>query len=636
MFEHVLSPFSFKRRVARNRVLVGAHGTNFQSGGAPTRRYVEYLRARARGGVALVVTEGSHVHPTSGGPAMIDLWRPDAVERLVPLVEAVQAEGALAFCQLMHAGRQIEPVMIGRPPVAPSPRRDPAHSSTPHALRRHEIAALVDAFAASADVARRAGFDGVELHCAHGYLIEQFLSPWSNQRSDEYGGSSTNRLRMAQDVIRAVLDRVGDDLVVGIRVNAFEDVEGGLGRDECLEIAATLAREGVEYVSVSAGLHATPLWTVPPAGSPLVPLADDVARVRAAVDCAVFASHRIKTLDDAEKLVASGAAQMVSMVRAHIADPELVRKQVEGRAAETRECIGCVQGCRGQLALGMPIGCLVNPDAGREDRPEPPHGTSRRVAVVGGGVAGMQAALTAARRGHDVVLYERTGRLGGALRLAAELPERQELAAFPDWLEQEIRRCGVEVVLCHEPSAADLESFEAVVVASGAVRPDPDPVAWSSEVKTLGLIEGLTAAVTGLDVLIVDRGDHRNIALLVARKFRMEGAKSVTVADTAGPVAARLDVLSALWLTRDIDGDGTIRLVPDAAHIEVSGDSVSFGEHRGSAPEHFDLLVVIEPAVASPAIAAHERDTTFLVGDCFAPGSAVEAVAQAHEVARAL
>ncbi|MGW4340691.1 oxidoreductase [Rhodococcus koreensis] len=630
-YPHALSPWSLAGVEMRNRILMAAHGTNYQSAGAPSQRYIDYVAERARGGAGLIITEGTHVHPTSGGPYMIDMWRPSSAGPLEQLAGAVHAEGGRVVTQLMHTGRQHEPVMTGRPAVGPSPIKDPAHQFIPHELTRTEIHELVAAFANSAAVSARTGFDGVELHCGHGYLIEQFLSPFMNARSDEYGGSHENRLRFARDIVRAVLDEVGSQIIVGARVTAFESVPGGIDATEALDFTAALAAEGLHFVSVTAGQHASPLLVVPPAGIPTLPFIDDVARVRETVDCAVFASHRVRQISDAERVLADGIADMVNMTRAHIADPFIVSKTATGREDEVRACIGCVQGCRGQLMFGLPIGCLVNPRAGRESvYVDGPAQRSARVAVVGGGIAGMQFASTAAASGHTVTLYERSPKLGGMFRRSASLPDRAELSTFTEVLETELVKNKVEIRLEHAPTSEELKDYEHVIVATGGNRATPDQSEWpDATLRVLGLDDALDKGVrSGERVVILDRGDHHNTAILLALKFAEQGATAIDIVDPTGGAARKLDILNRQWMTRDFDKLG-VRFASNARNVTITGDTVDMVHDGWPQSIHgVDVLVVLEPL--RPTDRSTWPDDAVYLGDCDTPGLAVEIIHHAY------
>jgi NADPH-dependent 2,4-dienoyl-CoA reductase/sulfur reductase-like enzyme len=423
---------------------------------------------------------------------------------------------------------------------------------------------------------------------------------------------------------------------VGARLTAFESVPGGIDRTEALDFVAELAAEGLHFVSVTAGQHASPLLVVPPAGVPTLPFLDDIRAVRKTVTCAVFASHRVRQVADAERVVSEGIADMVNMSRAHIADPHLVNKAAAGQAHLTRPCIGCVQGCRAQLVLNLPIGCLVNPRAGREGRHTlipAPHPV--RIAVVGGGIAGMQFASTAAERGHEVTLYEREARLGGMFARSASLPEREEVAGFTDALAAELAHHGVDVRVAHEPAPHELAAYDRVVVAVGATRAQADPAEWpGSAITTLGLDQALdTDLPPGNRVVIVDRGDHHNIAVLLARKFAAQQAASVDILDPTGAVARRLDALNRWYLTKDFAAQ-RVRLASNVDDLRIEGSTVSFS-HDGwpQTVGDVDVLVVIEPAAARDVREWQDLGDVIMLGDCDAPGLAVEIVHQAYVTA---
>jgi 2,4-dienoyl-CoA reductase (NADPH2) len=635
-YPHALQPWSLEGLELRNRIFVSAHGTNYPRNGQPSQQYIDYLSERARGGVALVITEGSHVHPSSGGPYMIHMWRPEGVPALQRLTDAVHEQGGRIFCQLLHNGRQNEPVMLGRTVVGPSPVRDPAHSFPPHQLTRGEIAELVESFAASAERAAESGFDGVELHAAHGYLIEQFLSGFTNRRTDEYGGSHANRLRFPREIVRAVLDRVGGRIIVGARLTAYEEVPGGLDRSEALDFTAELASEGLQFVSITAGQHAAPLLVVPPAGVPTLPFLDEIIAVRKTVSCAVFASHRVRWLEDAERVLGQGYADMVNMSRAHIADPELVNKAAAGRSALIRPCIGCVQGCRAQLVANLPIGCLVNPRVGREGQHVPaPAAIPRRVAVVGGGIAGLQFASTAAQRGHRVTLFEKDVQLGGMFARSAKMPERGEVAGFVGTLAAELDAYGVEVRIGHEASAPDLVGFELAVIATGAKRPPVDPTEWpKATMPAIGMTEALDLELApGRRVVIIDRGDQHNVAILLARRFVSQQARSVDVLDPTGLAARKLDALNRTYMTRKF-GVEPIRLASNVTELDIANNTVTF-RHDGwpQTIEGVNLLVVLEPAEPGETREWEGICELIILGDCDAPGLAVEIVHHAYALA---
>src|SRR5262245_54718519 len=439
-FDQLFSPLQIGPLTARNRVVLGAHFTMY-SEPAPVfgepgyfgERLGRYLADRARGGAGVIIAGQAQVHPTTAYQMHNNAvaWRPEAVPHFRRLTDQVRAHGALAFLQLAHNGGVNQGPWSKLPAWAPS---EVANSlEAPKVLERADIAELVEHFALSAHHAAAGGFDGIEIHGAHGYLIHEFLSPRHNRRTDEYGGSLDNRLRFAVEVLTAVRAAVGSTVAVGLRLVGDEELGGnGLTAVEAAEIGARLEQRGlVDFLDVSVGISG--IGMVRPVYVPHGFGVYAARAVKAAVQqVPVFAVHRILTPDEAEAILARGDADAINLVRALIADPEWVSKAARGASAEIRKCTGCNQGCYGNLTLGLPITCVTNPAVGRDGElglgtlePAP---RSKRVVVVGGGPAGLEAAWVAAARGHRVTVLERSGELGGKIRLAQRLPGRAELA----------------------------------------------------------------------------------------------------------------------------------------------------------------------------------------------------------------
>ena len=433
MFEHLLSPLQVGRLALPNRVLITAHATNYVDGnGLPDERAVHYYAERTRGGAGLMVTGASSVHPSSPRVrGVINAHDPQVVGAWRAIADAVHVHGGHVLVMLTHMGR-VGRMPDMRPLVAPSPLMDGSfRQAVPHALSDREIGELVEAFAEAAVRVCQSGMDGIELQGAHGYLIAQFLSPLSNRRTDRYGGDLAGRMRFCLEVVDAVRRAAGSGATVGIRLSADELVPGGLGLDESRAIVRRLEASGqLDFVDVSAGTDSDlmslaehiPSMYFPPAN-----LVRFAAAIKPVTRLPVFCAGAIRDPAVAEEIVASGKADMVGMTRAHIADPHVVRKLREGRSEDIRRCIGCMQACLEALANGLPIGCVYNPVTGREGEwaTIEPASRSRRVVVVGGGPAGLEAARVAALRGHRVVLLEASKMLGGQLHLAARLPKRE-------------------------------------------------------------------------------------------------------------------------------------------------------------------------------------------------------------------
>ena len=425
------------------------------------------------------------VHPTTAYqmPNNASAWDAAAVPGLTEVAGAVHAHGALGFLQLAHNGGVNGGAWSKLPAWAPSLVAN--YMEPPKPIEHHEIAAVVDGFARSAANCAAAGLDGVEVHAAHGYLIHEFLSPHSNHRTDEYGGDLDGRMRFCVEVLHAVRAAVGDAIAVGVRLVGDEEIRdgSGLGPDDAAEIAARLEGAGlVDFVNVSVGTSG--MGMVRPLYSPHLLGVAATRTVRAALHgTPVFAVHRVLTPDEAEGVIADGAADAVTVVRALIADPSWPEKARAGRTDEIRHCTGCNQGCYGNLTAGLPITCVTNPVTGREASlggPLTPARRPKRVVVVGGGPGGLEAAWVATARGHDVTLLERDNQLGGKIRLAAALPGREELADFADWRVAECGRRGVDIRLgVHATTDAVLAlEPDAVVVATGGRATTGTPSKW--------------------------------------------------------------------------------------------------------------------------------------------------------------
>ena len=509
-YPHLFSPLRIGNVTVRNRIMQTAHVKLFAEAAVDSQRNVEYQAARARGGAGLLITGNRVVHPTSttGFPRVAWQYLPEALESDRRLTTAVHEHGALIFAQLNHFGLNATSDSADDLRVlwGPSAVKSPAYGETPKAMEHEDIAEVVEWWARSAELAREGGFDGTEVHISHSYLLHQFLSPLYNKRTDEYGGSLENRLRFAREVIDAVRSRVGRDWVVGVRISLTDFIPGALDIDDAVRVVQLLEGDGLlDYVNVTAAGYHNIHKAIEPGDVPDGYLVDLTAQVKAASSLPVFTVGGIKDPALAEEILASGKADMVAMTRAQIADPDFANKVAEGREDEVVHCIRANQGCIGRVFKGLPISCTVNPAAGREGRLrtlEPAASPSRWV-VAGGGPAGMKAAVTLARRGHEVTLLERDEVLGGQVNLILRTPGRDEFGWVIRDLEVQLRKAGVDVRLGIEASVAAVSELEpgGVIVATGAV---PSRTGFSSVNPLVEQLPGADAenVVTGWDVLL--------------------------------------------------------------------------------------------------------------------------------------
>jgi 2,4-dienoyl-CoA reductase-like NADH-dependent reductase (Old Yellow Enzyme family) len=476
-YAHIRKPLEIGNCTVRNRIVRTAHGTNLLGlDGSIPEAWIAFHERRAEGGIGLSIGEVAPIHPSAGRatPGYMKLWDESIVAQLEPFTARMHAQGMSVFQQLWHGGVSSAGAE-GQPAWSASTVADPSSGRVPIAMTKTMIDDVVAGFAECAARCERAGYDGVEVHGAHSYLVHQFLTPVYNRREDDYGGPLENRMRFLVEILEACRAAVGTGFPVGVRLSAIDLVPNGMEPDDVAEVAARLERAGlVDFVDISLSTyHDQPKMLAAmydPHGYEL-PTSRPVS---AAVAVPTIVAGRITSLAEAEAIVADGTADMVSMVRAAIADPDFVNKSFALEPERVRPCIGCNQGCMGFIFSGLGVCCTVNPQAGRESvYPDiSPAAEPLRVVVVGGGPAGMEAARTAALAGHTVSLHEASPTLGGQTRIASRAKLRTDLGVITAWLERELPRVGVEVHLGSRLEAASPELREAdlVIVATGSRR----------------------------------------------------------------------------------------------------------------------------------------------------------------------
>ena len=544
--QHLFSPLELRGRVLRNRIVSTPHATGWGRDGLIDPREADYHIRKAAGGVALVMTFGSaSVDPTTAASyGSISLWDERNEPELRRLADGVHGHGALCMSQMTHMGRRGTSTLTGIPLRAPSDLPEGVHLEVPVPLATSEIPEIVRRFADAAARLERCGWDGCEVTSFGGHLIEQFFDPAINTRTDEYGGSLENRTRFGREVLEAVRAAVSNTFIVGFRMAADQCLTGGLGPDELIDVARSLAATGaVDLFSVSGGTGASRLSTayfVPGDELPEGVYNDLARRFREAVGVPVIVAGRNVEPAMADACVAGGV-DLVAMTRAIIADPDLPAKARAGQAA--RPCIGLNEGCIGRLYTDRPMWCSVNPGIRDVKLAElSPAATPGRIVVVGGGVAGLEAARGAALRGHAVVLFERRSQLGGRARLAGARRGRERWARYIDWLQDEAQAAGAELRIGVAATAEEVVAHapDAVVLATGselrptAVLPGPVPVI---DVDVL-LESGVPSVHTRSALVLDDEGGF--LAPTAAERLVAEGF-TVEIATTHPVVGAEID-----------------------------------------------------------------------------------------------
>jgi 2,4-dienoyl-CoA reductase-like NADH-dependent reductase (Old Yellow Enzyme family) len=474
-FEHLFSPFTINGMTLKNRAVMPPMATGYgNADNTVSERLLAYLERRAQGGTGLIITEVCAVDPRGKGfPNEIGVWNDDFIGALSRIPAALHRHGAKAALQLHHAGRETFEAVLGKKPEAPSAIPSAVLGQPCEAMSLERIAEIVRAFAQAAGRARQAGFDSVELHGAHGYLLNQFLSPFSNNREDEYGGSEENRMRFILEVIAAARKAVGDDFPLWIRISADEMVRGGYDFSLMRRLAPRMVTAGVDAIHCSVGVYSTP-------GGLSIASMDtepgfNLFRARAlkeVVSVPIIGVGRINDPAMADQAIARGDADLISFGRQHLTDPDFIEKARRGSLEDIRRCTACNQGCIERLSFEMKsTTCSFNPECGREYKgPVLPAGTPKKVWVIGAGPAGLSAALVLAARGHQVEVFEKESQPGGQLLSASRPPHK---AVFMDWVNWALRRLkqwSVPLHCSHPVSADDIKKAapDAVIVASGA------------------------------------------------------------------------------------------------------------------------------------------------------------------------
>ena len=573
----LLSPLTVGSIEIKNRMAVAAMVTDYcDQDGMPTEQYIAYHEARAAGGFGLIVTEDYAVDPQGRGFWCAGLWKDEQIAPHRELTERVHAAGAKIFAQIYHCGRQTSSALIGAQPVSASALPCPVMGEVPRPLTVDEIATIVGQFGDTARRAKEAGFDGVEVHGAHGYLVAQFMSAYSNKRTDEYGGPLAHRIRFPLEIVADIRAKCGDDFPVSFRISADEFVIGGRELAETLAICRRLEAAGVDMLHISAGTYESAWAIVPPLYVKQAWIADFAAAVKKVVSIPVQVVGRIKDPEVAEAVLQAGQADLISLARASLADPDFARKVAEDRAEEIRPCIGCNQGCITILFGNQPIRCLVNPSLGFEAADEvKPAAVTKKVLVVGGGPAGLEAARGARLAGHEVHLHERLDHLGGKFLVGAIPPGKGELASYVTWLGDELRRLGVSVTLGSEV-VADLVAVEpdVVVYAAGSkhLRPPIPGIDGANVVEACDVLTG--DATTGTRVVVAGGGMiGSETALYLATLGRQ-----VTIVDQLPGVALEENLARRYFLLQELDRHG-VRQVVEATITAFAEGAVEIEQH---------------------------------------------------------
>jgi mycofactocin system FadH/OYE family oxidoreductase 2 len=645
-FKFLFSPLQIGKVTVPNRISFSSHLTNLAENNLPSERQMYYWAARARGGAGLIVTEEQSVHPTDHAyEKLIDAWNPEVIPGYRRVCRAVHEFETKVFAQLNHNGGQGDGSYSRLPVWGPSPVPDFMFREVPKEMEIEDIKEVTEAFCTAATHVREGGFDGIELQLGHSSLLRQFLSPLTNLRGDDYGGSLDNRMRLPLEVIDAVRKTIGADYTLGIRLCADEMVQGGLTLDDVKEIAGHFEAAGnIDFIDLSLATFYNLYLVGATMHTPLgytIPLA---AGIKSVVNLPVFCTGRINDPVMAERVLADGQADMIGMVRAQICDPELANKAKEGRLEEIRYCVADNQGCYGRVGLNKTIGCIQNPHIGFEKERNAevikPALIKKKVLIIGGGPAGLRAAEVAARRGHRVTLYEKQDKLGGQVNIAALGAGREELKSVIRNSENQLKLLPVEIVLNKEVTPEFIlgQNPDCIIVATGAL-PKPCTLLGGNGPAVFNVWQVLTGeAKAGEKVLFIDNDGHHQATATV--EFLLDHGSKVHIVTNSPTIGSELGPTQDSYLTHQRLAQKGITFTPDFAVTEIQGTAVKGLNYYNNEWHTFDGYDTVVYAMGNQVEDALYRalkgkvKEMYRIGDCVAPRKIDMAVLEGDKVAR--
>jgi 2,4-dienoyl-CoA reductase-like NADH-dependent reductase (Old Yellow Enzyme family)/thioredoxin reductase len=635
--EKLMQPFRLKNIELRNRIVMAPMLSRLcHPDGIVSQKLIDYYAERAKGGVGLIIVEYCYIDDkeSKANPGQLGAYDDQLLAGLGDLAEGIQEWGAKAILQICHAGRSTSAKFMGRQPIAPSAISSPT-GEIAREMALEEIGATIESFAEAARRAKTAGFDGVELHGTHGYLMAQFLSPYTNRRTDKYG---RDRGLFALETLDRVRSRVGNDYLVGYRISGEEFIEGGVTLKETKAFAQRLEERGIDYIHVSAGIPETGQYSIMPMYLPkgyLLPLAEGI---KSAVKVPIMAVGAIHAPDLAEETLQKNRADLIVMGRALIADPELPQKIHSGQLEDVRTCLRCNEGCSSRIRQNKTQRCAINAEVGRERQMRlHPVSRAKHVCVIGGGPAGMEAARVLALRRHRVTLSEKEKELGGLLRYATVPDFKAEMKSFLEYLKTQVAKLGVEILLNHRATPESIKELEpeSVVLATGSSVRVPDiPGAGKPFVATF--VEVLSGEFKAGERVIVAGGAAMGCEIAA---YLASAGKEVTLVEMLGELATDLEPRSRLtllqllkergvevlnnWKLEKIENGYVLLVGRDGNKQEVAADSVILALGLESNQE---LLKPLRESFKD----------IYVIGDCVEPRKVYQAIHEGAFVGRAI
>lgn len=642
MFDHLFSPYTIRGKVIKNRFTVPAMVTDFCNlDGTATERYIAYHEEKAKGGWGLIITEDYNVSPEGHGfKATAGLWNDDQIASHSELPKRIHKYGTTILAQIYHCGRQTNTAAIpGLKARSSTAIMCPFGDDIPEPFTTEEVKEMVGKYGDTALRAKKCGFDGVEIHAAHGYLITQFFSPYSNKRVDEYGGNFWNRTRFAREIVQDIRNKCGDDFIIDMRLSADEFVEGGLNVEDTKAIARMMEECGVDMLHISIGNYLSVDQNVASSHNGHAWFTDWSKAVKEVVKVPVIVVSRINDPFLADSVLASGRADFVAMGRASLTDPELPNKTKEGRFEDMRRCIACNDGCIGTLFTDNPIRCVLNPMMGHEYEGKiQPAAVKKNVAIVGAGPGGLYAAIAAAQAGHTVTVYEKAAHAGGQFYYAAIPPCKGEITDFIVWQTTQCKKLGAEIKYNTEATVDMIKEAkpDVVVLATGAV-PKMIPVP--------GLVEN-SKTVTAIDILGGKVKPGANCVVIGGGQVGAETAhflahmlRNVTILEMRDGIALDAPVAINWLLNKDLDKRGVKKMTSVNVQKVVSDAVLITDEDGKEIAVPADTIVVAVGTTAYNPLEAGLTAAGFdvkVIGDAKEARKALDATAEGYDIGKSL
>jgi 2,4-dienoyl-CoA reductase-like NADH-dependent reductase (Old Yellow Enzyme family)/thioredoxin reductase len=641
MFDHVFSPLTIKGKTIKNRFTVPAMVTDYcNEDGTATERYIAYHEEKAKGGWGLIITEDYNVSPEGHGfRCTAGLWNDGQIASHSELPKRVHKYGATILAQIYHCGRQTNSGAIpGLKPKSSSALMCPFGDEIPEVLTTEEVKEMVSKYGDTALRAKKCGFDGVEIHAAHGYLITQFFSTYSNKRLDEYGGNFWNRTRFAREIIRDIRNKCGEDFIIDMRISADEFVEGGLTIEDSKAIARMMEAEGLDIIHASIGNYLSVDLNIASSFNGHGWFADWGKAIKEAVKIPVITVSRINDPFLADEVIATGKCDLVAMGRASLVDPGMPNKALEKRFCDIRRCIACNDGCEGVLFTDHAITCVLNPILGHEyEGPITKAEVKKKVAIVGAGPAGLYAAIAAKERGHDVTVYEKSSHAGGNFYTASIPPCKGEITDFIVWQTSQCKKLGIEIKYNTEATAQTIKdgSYDSVILATGSIpiTPPIKGLDGKNVCYAADLLEGRVKP--GANCVVIGGGQVGG----ETAHFLAQMLRNVTIVEMTPEIAADAAV-AIKWHLTDALEKRKVKMLTNSTVCEVTDDAVTYKDKDGnlvSIPA--DTVVVAAGYKANNPLEAQLKDSGIeikVVGDAVKARKVLEATREGYDAGKAL